>query len=184
MRITIRSPHVTIDQDQRQDIAEAVRTALAHVESRVVSVQVLIDDSNGPKGGVDQRCEFVASWRMGETDDLVIARMAFQKDGRVRIDGLCVVLRACLVCRADFPENRAALLNDIGQTERSADLDQFTSRCDHFPALRGGHKAEEDRRGAIVHNQSGFSTGKLADEMFDMRVARAAPSCIQIQFEI
>jgi ribosome-associated translation inhibitor RaiA len=61
MRITIRSPHVTIDQDQRQDIAEAVRTALAHVESRVVSVQVLIDDSNGPKGGVDQRCEFVAN---------------------------------------------------------------------------------------------------------------------------
>jgi ribosome-associated translation inhibitor RaiA len=61
MRVTIRSPHVTIDQDQRAELADAVRTALAHVESRVVSVQVLIDDSNGPKGGVDQRCECVAN---------------------------------------------------------------------------------------------------------------------------
>ncbi len=34
---------------------------LCDIESCVVSVQVLIDDSNGAKGGVDQRCECVAS---------------------------------------------------------------------------------------------------------------------------
>jgi ribosome-associated translation inhibitor RaiA len=61
MRVLLRSPHVTIEQDQRDEIAASVRTALAHVESRVVSVQVLIDDSNGPKGGVDKRCECVAN---------------------------------------------------------------------------------------------------------------------------
>jgi len=61
MRVTVCSQHVTIDQGQRQEIAEAVRAALAHVERRVVSVRALIDDNNGPKGGVDQRCEFVAN---------------------------------------------------------------------------------------------------------------------------
>lgn len=61
MRVTIRSPHVTLAPNQRAEFADAVRTSLAHVASRVVSVQVLIDDSNGPKGGVDQRCECVAN---------------------------------------------------------------------------------------------------------------------------
>jgi len=61
MRVTVCSHHVTIDQGVRREIAEAVRTALAHVERRVVSVQALIGDDNGPKGGVDQRCEFVAN---------------------------------------------------------------------------------------------------------------------------
>ena len=117
---------------------------------------------------------------MREPDDLVIAGMAFQEDGGVRIDGLFVVLHARLVCRAHFFENRATLLDDVGQAERAADLDQFTSRCDDLSALRSSHQAEQDGSCTIVHNESSFRAGQLADETLNMRVTGAAPPCIQI----
>lgn len=61
MRVTIRSPHVTLEQDLRDSIGEDLRAALEHVESRVVSAQVKIDDANGPKGGLDKSCECVVN---------------------------------------------------------------------------------------------------------------------------
>ncbi|MCC7010956.1 MAG: HPF/RaiA family ribosome-associated protein [Planctomycetes bacterium] len=61
MRVTIRSPHVTLEDSEREHLSEAVKHALAHVESRVTSVQVHVADLNGPKGGVDKQCELVAN---------------------------------------------------------------------------------------------------------------------------
>ncbi|MCY3001600.1 MAG: HPF/RaiA family ribosome-associated protein [Planctomycetota bacterium] len=61
MRVLLRSPHVTLEQDLRDSINADLRAALAHVEDRVVSAQVKLDDVNGPKGGLDKNCEVIVN---------------------------------------------------------------------------------------------------------------------------
>ncbi len=61
MRVTIRAPHVRADDKIRTHIGERVRAAFEHVESRVTSVQVVLVDENGPKGGVDKHVEVLAN---------------------------------------------------------------------------------------------------------------------------
>jgi putative sigma-54 modulation protein len=61
MRILLRSPHVTLEQEFREAVVADVRAALAHVEERVVSAQIKLDDVNGPKGGLDKSCECIVN---------------------------------------------------------------------------------------------------------------------------
>ena len=60
---------------------------------------------------------------LAETDDPVIARVHRKKNARVLIQRCCVVLYAGLVSGTNLDHACAALTNDIGYTERTADLD-------------------------------------------------------------
>jgi ribosome-associated translation inhibitor RaiA len=61
MRITIRAPHAPVDDRLREYVRKKLGEALAHVEDRIESVQLTLDDLNGPKGGVDKLCQIVAN---------------------------------------------------------------------------------------------------------------------------
>lgn len=61
MRVTIRAPHVRADDRIRDHIGERVRASFEHVEDRITSVQVVLADDNGPKGGVDKHVEVVVN---------------------------------------------------------------------------------------------------------------------------
>ena len=61
MRVTIRAPHVDLSDAARDYVGRRVRQAFEHVEDRIVSAQIRIDDANGPKGGVDKACLVIAN---------------------------------------------------------------------------------------------------------------------------
>jgi len=59
MRITIRSPHVSASDTVRTYIGRRLRESLVHFEDRIGSVQVRLEDVNGPRGGLDKLCQVV-----------------------------------------------------------------------------------------------------------------------------
>ena len=61
MRITIRATHVQSSDTVREYISTRLRESLAHVEERVGTLQVRLEDVNGPRGGVDKVCLIVAN---------------------------------------------------------------------------------------------------------------------------
>lgn len=92
MRVIIRSPHVDVDPELREHIGAAVRPALEHVEGRITSVQVHLDDLNGPKGGVDKKCECVANCgKLG-----VLRAEAVHKDVRKAVDAAVTKLQRAI----------------------------------------------------------------------------------------
>jgi hypothetical protein len=60
------------------------------------------------------------------------------------------------VSAADFFQDRAAFSHDLRYSKSAADFDQFTAGNDYFLALCEGIQPEENRRGIVVHNGSGF----------------------------
>ncbi len=64
MRVQIRSSIANFDKGPgKQRLAELLERNLGRFERRIKSVQVFIEDVNGPKGGVDKECRCVVHLR-------------------------------------------------------------------------------------------------------------------------
>ena len=98
--------------------------------------------------------------------------------------GVRVVAGARAVRRPHLAQLRAALLDDVGNAERAADLDELAARDHHFlPAGRG--RQEEHRGRSVVVRQDGrLAAEERAAERGEVLVARAASAVIEIEFEI
>jgi putative sigma-54 modulation protein len=82
MRLTILAPQLSATDRVRNYVDQRVRNALVHVENRVDSVQIRLEDLNGPKGGIDKRCQVYANCgRLG-----VVRTEARDDDLRLAID--------------------------------------------------------------------------------------------------
>ena len=57
MKSTIIARGIDASQSLRDYIMDCVDAALLHVEDSIHSITVRISDLNGPKGGVDKRCQ-------------------------------------------------------------------------------------------------------------------------------
>ncbi len=56
MQIAIRTSHLSLQPEQRQQIERRASFALARLAAVVKRVEVSLADTNGPRGGVDKRC--------------------------------------------------------------------------------------------------------------------------------
>jgi hypothetical protein len=74
-----------------------------------------------------------------------------------------------------FAQLRAALLDDVGNAEGAADLDELTARDHHFATARRRRQHEHRRRGVVVRQDRRFAAEERLAERRQVFVARAAP---------
>ena len=72
--------------------------------------------------------EFAARRRSRKADDAEVAGVTFQQDRRLTGDGARIVADPRLVGGAHFAQDRAALGNNVRNSEPTADFDQFPAR--------------------------------------------------------
>ena len=97
----------------------------------------------------------------GESRDLKIRAVHAQQQPGLFIDRALVVLHPGAVGRAYFPQGGVRLGHDVGDTERSADLDQLSARDDDFSALRQRIQRQQDRGRIIVYDDGGDAGRQL-----------------------
>ncbi|MEM9348177.1 MAG: HPF/RaiA family ribosome-associated protein [Planctomycetota bacterium] len=65
MQMTIASRSADLTPSIREHIQDRIHAALDQHESRIDQVEVMIEDENGPRGGLDQVCRVVVSLTNG-----------------------------------------------------------------------------------------------------------------------
>ncbi|REJ68244.1 MAG: HPF/RaiA family ribosome-associated protein [Planctomycetota bacterium] len=63
MRLTIVDREKSLTAEQREFAERRLMFALARFESRIQRVKVVVNDVNGPRGGVDQHCRITVQLR-------------------------------------------------------------------------------------------------------------------------
>ncbi len=67
MRLEINSRGVRLGEAAREMIERRILFALGRFESRISHVDAMVEDVNGPRGGVDKRCKILVKLdRLGE----------------------------------------------------------------------------------------------------------------------
>lgn len=59
MRLVIQPRKLTLDESLRASLELRMRFALSRFNQRIRDVVVTLEDMNGPRGGVDKRCQVV-----------------------------------------------------------------------------------------------------------------------------
>lgn len=67
MQMTIASRGADLTQAIREHIQDRLHAALDQHETKIDQVDVMIEDENGPRGGLDQVCKVVVSLTNGMT---------------------------------------------------------------------------------------------------------------------
>jgi putative sigma-54 modulation protein len=67
MQIAIRTSHLSLQPEQRQQIERRASFALARLSAVIKRVEVSLADTNGPRGGVDKRCRVLVHLDGGAT---------------------------------------------------------------------------------------------------------------------
>ena len=70
MKTQISTRNVTLSEDERDRIERRLYFALGRFSSRIVSVGLMLQDDNGPRGGLDKRCRVIA--RLHGVSDVVV----------------------------------------------------------------------------------------------------------------
>ena len=100
-------------------------------------------------------------------------------------DGVRVVARAGAVRRPHLAQLRAALLDDVGNAERAADLDQLAARHDHFLPRRHRREERASSPAALLFVRMAASQPKSVRQMRgEVLVARAALALLEIELEV
>lgn len=61
MNLSIRTHGIEVTGELQQYVERRIGFALDRYETRLTEVTVYLDDTNGPKGGVDKLCQITAS---------------------------------------------------------------------------------------------------------------------------
>lgn len=70
MKTQISSRNLTITQLERDRIERRLYFALGRFSSRIVSVDMMLQDENGPRGGLDKKCRVIV--RLHGASDVVV----------------------------------------------------------------------------------------------------------------
>lgn len=108
MRITMRGRGVEVSEDLRDHAARRIGFALDRFAPEVTAVDVLLHDPNGPRGGIDKRCQVTVRGRRGwEVRAGVDATDVFRAtDGAV--DRVARAVVRALERRAEFRDRASA----------------------------------------------------------------------------
>ncbi len=131
-----------------------------------------------------ERRELVGRDVGDEAGLLEVAAVHFQDDRAVRFQRASIVGEVRAIRRANLDQARAAPLHDLGNTEASADLDQFAARHDRRAAVGQCVERQHQSRRAVVHDQRVLGAGELAQQRRAVRVARPALAARYVVFEI
>ena len=119
---------------------------------------------------------------LGEALDAVVRRMDLE-DGPDRCGQRGEIARPRPVGRADLDELHPRRGHQVREAERSADLDEFSSRH-RDTALAAGKcgECEEEGSGVVVHDEGCFRAGRGCNELVQVR--RSFPPCTGIEIEL
>jgi len=70
MNTQITTKNVTLSEDERDRIERRLYFTLGRFSSRIVSVDVMLQDENGPRGGLDKKCRVIV--RLHGASDVVV----------------------------------------------------------------------------------------------------------------
>ena len=83
MKLDIRGKHVEVDAALNDQVETRLRFALGRFAERIHDVVVRLTDVNGPRGGVDKRCQVTVTLKRSRRQ-VVVADLA--PDIRVAVD--------------------------------------------------------------------------------------------------
>lgn len=81
MTIEIRAKGLALNDTIREHVERRMGFALARFSDQIQSIRVMVEDLNGPKGGVDKLCKVVATMSRGD-----------QVTGEARADGVLAAI--------------------------------------------------------------------------------------------
>ena len=119
-----------------------------------------------------------------EPDHAVVAGMDLEDRARPFRDRGAVVGRARAVRRADLDELRPRRGHDVRDPELAADLDQLAARDQDLLAARQRRKGEQERGGAVVHDERVLGSGHRDQQRFCPGRALAALSRLAVDLQI
>ena len=120
----------------------------------------------------------------GEPDDREVRAVDLEQEAGRRPDRRLVVARVGLVRGADLDEHAARQLQDLGEPERPADLDQLAARDHDLLVGRERGEAEHGRGGVVVDDHRVLGAGELAEQRAQVIVARAARAALEVVLEV
>ena len=110
--------------------------------------------------------------------------MHLHQERSARSDRIGVIRQVRAIRRADLDELRTGLAHDVRHPECAPDLDEFPARYDDFAPRSQNTEDQQHRRRVVVDHRCRFGTGQFAQELFDDRVALAAPTRCKIEFQV
>src|SRR5438132_8591171 len=122
--------------------------------------------------------------RFREADDVEIRSVDAQNRCCSTLYYSCVISTAGPIRRAHFAQLRAALLDHVGNAERTADLHQLSARDQHFAFRRNGGEQQQRRRGVVVREQRRLAAEERAADRLQVLIASAALALLEVELEI
>ena len=113
----------------------------------------------------------------------IVGRMDLKDHGRFGRDGALVVAQVRAVGGADLDEFGARSRHDIGDAEAAADLDKLAAADDDLFACGMGRQHQQHSGGIVVNDQRVLGTGKRADQLRGMFLARPARAGVHAVLE-
>ena len=104
--------------------------------------------------------------------DAIVGRMNLQDHGRIGRNGLLIICQVRAVGGSDLDELGARSLHYIGDAEAAADLDKLAAADDDLLACGMGRQHQQHSGGVVVNDQRVLGTGKRADQLRGMFLAR------------
>ena len=109
--------------------------------------------------------------------------MDLQDHGRFGRDGLLIIRQVRAVGSADLDELGTRGRHDVGDTEAAADLDKLATADDDLFARGMGCQHQQHRSGVVVDHERVLGTGKRADQLRGMLLARPARASVHAVLE-
>jgi hypothetical protein len=110
--------------------------------------------------------------------------MHLHKKRGARSDRVRIIRKVRAIRRPDLDELGTGLAHDVGHPECAPDLDELAARHDDFAPCRQNTEHQQHRRRVVVDHRCSFGAGQFAQQLFDERVAFAAPTRCKIKFQV
>jgi hypothetical protein len=120
----------------------------------------------------------------GEADDGIVAGMHLEQQAGFGGNGRREVPQVGAVGGAHLHQATAGAGHDVGDAEGTADLDQLAAGNDDLLAPGQRVESQEYRRRIVVDHGCGFGSGQLAQQIFHVHIAVAAPAAVQVEFQV
>ena len=118
-----------------------------------------------------------------ETLDAIVGRMDLEDHGRIGRDGALVVAQMRAVGGADLDKLGARSRHDIGDAKAAANLDKLAAADDNLFARGMGGKHQQHRGGVVVDHKRVLGTGKRANQLCSVLLARPARAGVHAVLE-
>ena len=118
-----------------------------------------------------------------KTLDAIVGRMDLEDHRRIGRNGLLIICQVRAVGGPDLDELGARGLHNVGDTEAAADLDQLAAADDDLLACGMCRQHQQHGGRVIVNDQRVLGTGKRADELRGVLLARPARTGVDAVLE-